>query len=184
LSDAQLDAGATYVVGGTAVTVPGSFVYQPPAGTILHAGNNQTLSVTFTPTDTTDYAAATATVSLNVTQGSPSITWNAPAAIVRGTALSDTQLNASASYVVDRVGDQQRRQERRGGKDSDRENCADDDRRRTMKYFWAPPLVSRLQSGSWSVGDCLIRVPDAAVLQINAARRGRKRPFTVRPAPG
>ena len=36
----------------------GTFVYTPAAGTILHGGN-QTLSVTFTPTDTTDYSPIT-----------------------------------------------------------------------------------------------------------------------------
>jgi hypothetical protein len=43
LSSTQLDATAS---------VPGSFVYTPPAGTVLSTGT-QTLSVTFTPTDTT-----------------------------------------------------------------------------------------------------------------------------------
>jgi Bacterial Ig-like domain (group 3) len=45
--------------------VAGKFVYSPPAGTGLTAGS-QTLSVTFTPTDTTDYTTATASVSLTV----------------------------------------------------------------------------------------------------------------------
>src|SRR5207248_993025 len=35
--------------------VPGTFAYSPAAGTILGAGPNQTLSVTFTPTDTVSY---------------------------------------------------------------------------------------------------------------------------------
>src|SRR5438477_1859181 len=42
LSTTQLDATAS---------VPGTFVYTPPAGTVLAAGT-QTLSVAFTPTDT------------------------------------------------------------------------------------------------------------------------------------
>ena len=42
---AELDARAN---------VPGTFAYSPPLGTVLGAGT-QTLSVTFTPTDTTDY---------------------------------------------------------------------------------------------------------------------------------
>ena len=46
LSAAQLDATAS---------VPGTFAYSPAAGTVLQAGSGQTLSVTFTPTDTTDY---------------------------------------------------------------------------------------------------------------------------------
>jgi hypothetical protein len=45
LSATQLDATAS---------VAGTFVYSPAPGIALDAGNNQTLSVTFTPTDTTD----------------------------------------------------------------------------------------------------------------------------------
>jgi large repetitive protein len=45
--------------------VPGTFVYSPAAGTVLAAGT-QTLSVTFTPNDATDYATATATVTITV----------------------------------------------------------------------------------------------------------------------
>jgi hypothetical protein len=48
------------------VSVPGTFAYSPPAGTVLTAGNNQTLSVTFTPTDATDYTGATAMATINV----------------------------------------------------------------------------------------------------------------------
>ncbi|HZR27543.1 MAG TPA: FG-GAP-like repeat-containing protein, partial [Terriglobales bacterium] len=53
--------------------VPGTFVYNPAAGTILPAGS-QTLSVTFTPTDTINYTTATATVPLIVTQAPLTIT--------------------------------------------------------------------------------------------------------------
>jgi alpha-L-rhamnosidase len=56
LGASQLDATAS---------VSGSFAYTPPLGTILNAGAN-TLSVLFTPTDTTDYSSATQTVSLVV----------------------------------------------------------------------------------------------------------------------
>ena len=54
LSSTQLDATAN---------VPGTFVYTPAAGTLLDPGV-QTLSVTFTPTDSTDYTTATATQSV------------------------------------------------------------------------------------------------------------------------
>ena len=46
--------------------VPGSFVYSPPAGTVLEAGNGWSLSVTFVPNDTNEYAVATAMVLLDV----------------------------------------------------------------------------------------------------------------------
>ncbi|MBS1799379.1 MAG: hypothetical protein JSS95_06090 [Acidobacteria bacterium] len=87
LSTAQLNAVAS---------VPGTFSYSPALGAVPTAGND-TLSVTFTPTDTTTYSTATATVTLVVNKGSSAITWATPAPIVYGTALSASQLNASAS---------------------------------------------------------------------------------------
>ncbi len=87
LSGTQLNATAN---------VAGTFSYSPATGTVLGAGTN-TLSVTFTPTDNVDYSPATATRSLVVTPATPVITWSAPASIVHGTALSSTQLNATAS---------------------------------------------------------------------------------------
>jgi alpha-tubulin suppressor-like RCC1 family protein len=93
LSGTQLNATASY----NSTSVPGTFVYTPAAGTVLSAGN-QGLSVTFTPTDTTDYATATASVTLRVNQATPSITWNTPSAVTYGTVLSAVQLNSTASY--------------------------------------------------------------------------------------
>ena len=55
--------------------VPGTFSYTPALGTILPAGV-QTLSVTFTPTDTVNYTASSATVSLTVNQTPLTITAN------------------------------------------------------------------------------------------------------------
>jgi Beta-propeller repeat len=46
--------------------VAGTFVYNPPAGTVLLPGSGQTLSVTFTPSDTVDYSTVTDTVSINI----------------------------------------------------------------------------------------------------------------------
>ena len=92
LGATQLDATAN---------VPGTFTYSPEAGTVLGAGNNQTLSVAFTPTDTTDYTTASATTTINVVQGQaiPTISWANPADIVYGTALSGTQLDATANVA-------------------------------------------------------------------------------------
>jgi len=89
LSSTQLDA---------TTTVAGTFVYNPAAGTVPGAGT-QTLSVTFTPTDTTDYTTGTASVSLTVNKAAPPITWVAPAAITYGTALTATQLDASSTVA-------------------------------------------------------------------------------------
>ena len=92
LSDTQLDATATYNRG----IVAGKFVYTPTKGTVLTAGM-QTLSVSFSPTDTTDYTAASGSVTLQVNQATPTIKWPTPAAITYGTALSGTQLDATTS---------------------------------------------------------------------------------------
>ncbi len=59
LSGVQLDATAN---------VPGTFNYSPPLGTVLPAGQNQTLSVTFSPSDTGDYSPVVHTVFINVDQ--------------------------------------------------------------------------------------------------------------------
>jgi hypothetical protein len=56
LSGTQLNATAD---------APGSFVYSPVSGTLLGAGS-QTLSTVFTPTDTTSFVTATASVTLTV----------------------------------------------------------------------------------------------------------------------
>ncbi len=90
-SQTQLDATAN---------VPGSFTYTSAAGTVLHAGNNQTLSVAFVPTDTTDYATASATATIDVSQATPTISWSNPANIVYGTALGGAQLDATSSWTV------------------------------------------------------------------------------------
>jgi DNA-binding response OmpR family regulator len=88
LSATQLNATAT---------VPGSLAYTPSAGEVLTPGVHE-LSVTFTPTDTLNYTTVRAVGSLTVTEKLPTlITWPAPSAICYGTALSATQLNATAS---------------------------------------------------------------------------------------
>ncbi|MDQ2840004.1 MAG: FG-GAP-like repeat-containing protein, partial [Acidobacteriota bacterium] len=56
-------------------TVVGSYSYSPAAGTILGAGSH-TLSVTFTPNDTTDYLPVTTTVQLLVTSRNLIVTAN------------------------------------------------------------------------------------------------------------
>ena len=76
--------------------VAGTFVYNPPAGTVLNT--SQSLSVTFTPTDTADYKTATDRVNIVVNAKIvPTVTWAKPAAITYGTPLSGTQLDATAS---------------------------------------------------------------------------------------
>ncbi len=80
-----------------ASTVPGSFAFAPAAGEILTPGVHE-VAVTFTPADTLNYVTVRAVVSLTVTEKlSPSIVWPVPSQISYGTALSETQLNATAS---------------------------------------------------------------------------------------
>ncbi|MGA3373211.1 MAG: hypothetical protein ABSC48_15765, partial [Terracidiphilus sp.] len=86
LSAAQLNAKAS---------VLGTFVYSPAAGEVLAAGTH-TLSVTFTPKETTDVATTQASVTLTVAKATPIITWPVPAPIPYGTMLGATQLNATA----------------------------------------------------------------------------------------
>jgi hypothetical protein len=93
LGPAQLNATAT--VNGT--TIPGAFVYTPAAGTVPPTGPNYLLSVTFTPSDTTDYNRVTALESIAVNPATPTITWANPADIIDGTALGATQLDATAN---------------------------------------------------------------------------------------
>jgi hypothetical protein len=78
--------------------IPGTIVYDPPAGTILTAGT-RTLTATFTPNDTANYNTVSGTVSLTVLKAAPTVTWSAPSNITYGTTLGATQLNASASVA-------------------------------------------------------------------------------------
>jgi hypothetical protein len=109
LSSTQLDATASAPGTGSDVrtapaavaqapagSLPGTYVYNPAAGTIPSIGSD-TLSVTFTPTDSTDYNTATVTLVVN-SKATPTINWPRPAAIELGTALSSTQLDVTASW--------------------------------------------------------------------------------------
>jgi hypothetical protein len=62
LTSLQLDATASF--GGAPLA--GGFDYTPGFGAILPVGNNQTLSVAFAPTDSTDFEPVTSSVKINV----------------------------------------------------------------------------------------------------------------------
>ena len=70
LGASQLNATATY----NSTNVPGTFTYTPAAGTHLNAGPSQTLSVTFTPTDTNTFLPISTNVTINVTAAPLTIT--------------------------------------------------------------------------------------------------------------
>ena len=85
LSTAQLDATAS---------VPGSFTYTPASGTVLNAGSGQTLSVSFTPTDATNYSTAAGTATIDVAKASQTIGFGALSA----------QLSMAAPFAVGATG--------------------------------------------------------------------------------
>ncbi len=66
LSNNQLNATAN---------VGGLFTYTPPIGTILNAGNGQTLTVVFVPADPTSYQGTTNQVTLDVLRSPQTITF-------------------------------------------------------------------------------------------------------------
>src|SRR5204862_197206 len=117
--------GATQL--NATANVAGTFVYAPPAGTVLGAGTH-TLTATFAPSEAANYQTAsvsrpisvtkanpqvtwyapaaaancdgaTASVTVNVAKAAPAVTWSDPADIVYGQALAATQLNAAANVA-------------------------------------------------------------------------------------
>jgi hypothetical protein len=89
LSSAQLNATSP---------VEGTFSYSPAPGALLTAGSH-TLTVTFTPTDTTDYTSTAASVTLTVNKATPAISWPTPAAIDLGVLLGSIQLDATSTVA-------------------------------------------------------------------------------------
>jgi hypothetical protein len=73
-------------------------VYTPPAGTVLNAAASQTLSVTFTPTDTVNYTSATTTVKINVLQPSQPQTVQ-PISVSPDFVKINTSTSASATFT-------------------------------------------------------------------------------------
>jgi len=89
LASSTLSGGTASVAGVFAFTTPGT---APSGGTAAQG-------VTFTPTNTTNYASTTTTANVTVNKATPTLTWTTPSAITYGTALSATQLNASGSVA-------------------------------------------------------------------------------------
>ncbi len=78
LTTTQLDAS---VAPGVTGPVPaGSLTYTPPPGTLVNTLGSNALSVTFTPTDSLDFAGASDTVDVSVTKAVPSIAVVTPTA--------------------------------------------------------------------------------------------------------
>jgi hypothetical protein len=91
LGGSQLDATAS---------VPGTFAYTPAAGTVLPAGAAQTLSVTFTPDDTTTYTMATTSTTITVNPAPPA----SPANLVITKALTRSDSNVVVQITVANTG--------------------------------------------------------------------------------
>lgn len=82
--------------GGTA-SVAGTFAFT--SSTTVPAAGTASQSVTFAPSDSADYSTVTGTVNVTVNKATPALTWPTPAPINYGTALSSTQLNATANVA-------------------------------------------------------------------------------------
>jgi hypothetical protein len=90
LSATQLNATAI---------IPGTFVYSPPAGTVLPVGS-QTLSVTFAPSDTDHYNTASATTNITVNPA-PSVPSGKPNLVVTNSLSRSTpQLGSLPTLFV------------------------------------------------------------------------------------
>ena len=101
LANSQLSGTANWTAGGQSVSVPGTFSYTSAAGTVLKASSSgQSETVTFTPSDGTDYATASSTVTVNVGQATPTAVTVNPVKITYGTALANSQLSGTADWTV------------------------------------------------------------------------------------
>ncbi len=88
----------------TGAEIPGTYAYDPQEGTILNAGDDQPITVTFTP-ESGNYDTATMTVVINVLKATPIVTWEPTTPITYGTPLSNDQLNAAFTWNVDGQGE-------------------------------------------------------------------------------
>jgi hypothetical protein len=96
LSSITYGSALTASVLNATASVPGAFTYTPSAGTVLSAGSHL-LSVSFSPTDSTDYATLTSTASINVAQAALTVTADNAS---RSFGASNPTLTAVASGVV------------------------------------------------------------------------------------
>jgi hypothetical protein len=78
-------------LNATAGGIAGVFVYVPPAGTVLSAGQ-QTLSVTFTPTDSADYNTVSGSVGIAVDQAGSTVGIAA--------SSSESMLNSAVTFTA------------------------------------------------------------------------------------
>ncbi len=77
--------------------IAGTFSYSPAAGTNNLTAGQHTLTATFTPTDSIDYATVTASVPITVNIATPVVIWGFPPSITDQTPLGPAQLDATSS---------------------------------------------------------------------------------------
>jgi hypothetical protein len=92
LSSSTLTGGSA---SSNSVPVPGSFAFS--SATTIPGAGTQSESVTFTPTDLTNYTPVTSTVSVLVNQATPTVTWPTASAINYGQALSSSTLSGGSA---------------------------------------------------------------------------------------
>jgi len=89
---------ASSTLTGGMGSVPGAFTWTTP--TTAPAAGTQTESVTFTPTNTTDYNTVTSTITVVVNQATPTVSaWPTASAITYGQALSASTLTGGTGSV-------------------------------------------------------------------------------------
>jgi parallel beta-helix repeat protein len=92
LGSGQLDAQAS---------VPGSFIYDPAAGTNLSAGSSQVLVVTFTPEDSIDYSVAGSATAITVLKAMPTLKLSAPGGTFSGSPIAASVTIAGTAAGID-----------------------------------------------------------------------------------
>ena len=81
------------------MTVGGTYTYTSGRHGPRASGTPYSEDVTFTPTDAIDYNTVNTTVNVTVGQATPNVTVNA-VALDSGTALDNSQLSGTATFVV------------------------------------------------------------------------------------
>jgi hypothetical protein len=100
LSGEQLNAGASWA----STNVPGTLTYNPPLNSLLPAGN-QTLSVTFTPSDPATFTNVTVTTEITVQQAPLTITANSTNKIFgQATTFAGTEFTVAGLKNSETIG--------------------------------------------------------------------------------
>jgi hypothetical protein len=94
LASSSLTGGSA--INGTTV-VSGSFAFTTP--TVAPPAGIQAESVTFTPTDTTNYSVVTGIVNVTVNKATPAITWPTASVIVHGQTLASSTLTGGSAVT-------------------------------------------------------------------------------------